>query len=129
MSRTLPDWPTLALGLGSLLVAGLTLGPVLTPRPTVPAVTHAALPAVQAAPGAEPPTYPTTSDVRPLISGRLNLNTATLEQLETLPKVGPSLAKKIVEGRPYRSLADLDAVKGVGEGTLKRLAPLVKFND
>ena len=50
------DWPTLALGIGTLLVAGLTLGPVLTPRPLVPSVTHAALPAVQPA-GTEPPTF------------------------------------------------------------------------
>lgn len=122
---------TWALGLGVAVVACLTLGPVVSPRPSVPTVTKVALPPVVAPqePVArqEPPTYPTTASIQPLISGRLNLNTATQEQLEALPNVGPSLAKKIIQGRPYRSLKDLDAVKGVGDSTLKRLAPLVTF--
>ncbi len=116
---------------GGLAVGGLTVVPALWPRPQVPTVTQVALPAVAQAPassnGEEPPTYPTTGSVTPLISGRLNLNTATLEQLEALPKVGPSLAKRIVEGRPYKSLADFDAVKGIGPSTLKTLTPLVTF--
>lgn len=116
-----------ALAAGTLLVSGLTLGPALLPRPQVPTVTRTALPPVQTPPSTEPPTYPATGSVTPLISGRVDLNTATLEQLEALPKVGPSLAKKIIAGRPYRSLADLDRVKGVGEATLRELAPLVKW--
>ena len=116
-----------ALAAGTLLVCGLTLGPALLPRPQVPTVTRTALPPVQAAANAEPPTYPTTASVTPLISGRVNLNTASQEQLEALPKVGPALAKKIIAGRPYHSLADLDRVKGVGEATLRTLTPLVKW--
>lgn len=114
------------LAAGTLLVGGLTLGPALLPRSQAPTVTRTTLPPVQA-PSAEPPTYPTTGSVTPLISGRVNLNTATQEQLEALPKVGPALAQSIVAGRPYRSLADLDAVKGVGEATLKELTPLVTW--
>lgn len=120
-----------ALASGTLLVGGLTLGPVLAPRPQVPAVTRTALPPVQSPQSGpasgEPPTYPTTASVTPLISGRVNLNTATQEQLEALPKVGPALAQKIIAGRPYRSLADLDNVKGVGEATLRELKPLVTW--
>lgn len=118
---------TAALGTGVLLVGALALGPVLAPRATVPTVTRVALPVVTTTASTAPPTYPTTKSVTPLISGLLNLNTATKEQLEALPKVGPSLAQRIIEGRPYRSLADLDAVKGVGEATLKTLAPLVTY--
>ena len=121
----------MALAAGTLLVGGLTLGPALLPRPQVPTVTRAALPPVQApaqmAAHGEPPTYPATGSVTPLISGRLNLNAATPEQLEALPGVGPALAKKIIAGRPYRSLADLDRVKGVGEATLRELTPLVNW--
>ena len=54
-------------------------------------------------------------------------NRSTEEQLEALPKVGPALAKRILEGRPYRSLADLDAVKGIGPSLLRTLEPLVSF--
>ncbi|GMA14459.1 competence protein ComEA [Deinococcus metallilatus] len=109
-----------------LVVAGLTLGPAFFPAAQAPAVTRVDLPPpaqVQAA----MPEYPTTVSVRPLISGRVNLNSASLEQLEALPKVGPSLAARIVAGRPYRSLADLDRVKGVGPAILQALTPLVTF--
>lgn len=116
---------TAALGAGVVLVGALSLGPVLRPTPHVPTVTRVALPAPARVDPA--PEYPTTASITPLISGKLNLNTATAEQLEALPKVGPSLAKKILEGRPYRSLDDLDVVKGVGPSTLKTLAPLVTF--
>ena len=121
-----PPW-TLALALGTLAVAGLTLGPALWPRPHAPQVMRAALAPVAAQMGTEPPTYATTASVRPLISGRLNLNTATEEQLEALPRVGPALAARLVAGRPYRSLADLDRVRGIGPAALERLAPLVSF--
>ncbi|GAA5512553.1 hypothetical protein Dcar01_01269 [Deinococcus carri] len=114
------------LASGLLTVAFLTLGPVLHPAPRVPTVTRVDLPPPRQAQAAAPE-YPTTASVQPLISGRVNLNSASLEQLEALPKVGPSLAARIVAGRPYRSLADLDRVKGVGPSTLAALAPLVTF--
>lgn len=109
-----------------LLVGALALGPALLPRPAVPTVTRVALPPATP-PSSEPPVYAATASITPLISGRVNLNTATQEQLEALPKVGPSMAKKIIVGRPYRSLADFDRIKGVGEATMKLLSPLVTY--
>lgn len=58
---------------------------------------------------------------------RVDLNHASLAELEALPRVGPVLAARIVEGRPYRRLADLDRVKGVGPATLTQLGPLVRW--
>ncbi|MGI0485639.1 helix-hairpin-helix domain-containing protein [Pantanalinema rosaneae CENA516] len=55
---------------------------------------------------------------------RVNLNTATQAELEALPGVGPSLAKRIIAARqrqPFRSLADLDRVSGVGPKLLTKL--------
>ncbi|THF84870.1 ComEA family DNA-binding protein [Deinococcus sp. KSM4-11] len=126
MSSSERSW-TVALTAGVLLVGGLTLGPALLSHPAVPTVTRTALPPVAEATTTEPPEYPTTASITPLISGRVNLNTASEAQLEALPKVGPSLAQKIIAGRPYRSLADLDRVKGVGVATLKTLSPLVTY--
>ncbi|MFF2296250.1 helix-hairpin-helix domain-containing protein [Arthrobacter sp. NPDC058127] len=61
--------------------------------------------------------------------GKVNLNTATAEELDTLPKVGPVLAKRIVEWRqqhgPFASVEDLDAVDGVGPKMMESLLPLV----
>ncbi|MGM7778617.1 helix-hairpin-helix domain-containing protein [Arthrobacter sp. KNU-44] len=61
--------------------------------------------------------------------GKLNLNTATVEELDALPKVGPVLAKRIVEWReqhgPFASVEDLDAVDGVGPKMMETLLPLV----
>lgn len=68
-----------------------------------------------------------TSHIRPVVSGPININTATLEQLVELPKVGPKLAQRIMEHRPYQSLKDLDQVKGIGEKMLSVLVPLVVF--
>lgn len=60
-------------------------------------------------------------------SGKLNLNTATEEQLMLLPTVGPSKAERIVAWRKkngsFRRTADLRRVKGFGYKTFKRLEP------
>ncbi|MGY2895394.1 competence protein ComEA [Deinococcus sp. UYEF24] len=111
--------------LAAALACGLwALWPVAFPAPRVPTVAHTELPMAQPAAA---PEYPATTSITPLVSGQLNLNTATEEQLESLPKVGPAMAARIVAGRPYRSLDDLDAVKGVGPSLMKTLSPLVTF--
>jgi len=59
----------------------------------------------------------------------LNLNTATQEQLELLPGVGPSTAKKILDARKakggFKSVEEIDEIRGIGEKTMEELRPLV----
>jgi competence protein ComEA len=63
------------------------------------------------------------------LSGKLNLNTATEEQLMMLPTVGPAKAERIVTWRKknggFKRTADLRRVKGFGYKTFKRLEPFL----
>lgn len=56
---------------------------------------------------------------------RININTATAEELQRLPGIGPTRAQAIVDDRaangPFRIPEDLTRVKGIGEGILQGL--------
>ncbi len=58
-------------------------------------------------------------------AARLNLNAASADDLATLPGIGPSYAKRIVEYRekngPFKRVEDLLNVQGIGEKTLERI--------
>jgi competence protein ComEA len=53
-------------------------------------------------------------------NGPVRLNHASLEELETLPGVGEATARRIVDGRPWRSWDALDRLPGVGPATLEK---------
>ncbi|MDQ7902927.1 ComEA family DNA-binding protein [Phytohabitans sp. ZYX-F-186] len=61
--------------------------------------------------------------------GKVNLNTATLAQLDTLPGVGPVLAQRILDHRekngPFRTVSDLRQVDGIGDTRYEQLKELV----
>ena len=65
----------------------------------------------------------------PSLAGKTNLNSAGIEELGALPKVGPVLAQRIVDWRrehgPFTSVEELDAVDGVGPKMMETLLPLV----
>ena len=61
--------------------------------------------------------------------GLVNVNTASLELLETLPGIGPSKAAAIIAERPFDTVEELERVPGIGPKTLATIAPLVKVRD
>ena len=58
----------------------------------------------------------------------INVNTATADELQRLPSVGPVTAQAIIAARmnaPFQTLQDLDKVKGIGPKTLEKLRSFV----
>lgn len=95
---------------GELILVGVTAPPGATGPDAAPA-------GPAAAPGGGLP------------SGKVNLNSATLAQLDTLPGVGPVLAQRILAHRDqqggFRSVGDLRQVDGIGDARYEQLKDLV----
>ena len=61
------------------------------------------------------------------VKGKVDLNTAELTALEDLPGIGPAAAKAIVDGRPWKSVDELDKIRGLGKNRIAALRDLVTF--
>ncbi len=57
---------------------------------------------------------------------KLDVNTATMEALQNIPGVGNVLARRIIDGRPYKNADDLRHVKGIGAKKYEKLRPYFK---
>lgn len=61
-------------------------------------------------------------------SNLININTASLAELDTLVGIGPATAEKIIENRPYTKIEDLKEVSGVGESKYEAIAEFITVN-
>lgn len=81
------------------------------------------------APSAAAAQPPATSPSAAAQKATINLNTATLDQLETLPGVGRKTAERIVEHRQksggFKKIEELMNIKGIGEKNFLKIKPLV----
>jgi len=64
---------------------------------------------------------------------RIDVNKAVDAELALLPGLGPSLAQRIVDDRaaygPFKSVDDLDRVRGIGKAIVERLRPYAVAQD
>ncbi len=99
---------------------------------STPAATAAGAPTTTSSAPATSAPPPTDHTKRATVDDPVTLNTATLDDLERLPGIGPKRAAAILELRQklgrFRQLEDLMRVKGVGRATLKKLRPIVKLD-
>jgi competence ComEA-like helix-hairpin-helix protein len=84
-------------------------------------------------PARPPAAAPSVAALRALRDGaRIEVNRASAADLELLPGVGPTLARRIVDHRnthgAFGAAADLLQVRGIGARTLERLTPLLAFS-
>ena len=69
--------------------------------------------------------------VKKEVSGVVNLNTATLQQLDLLPGIGEKAARRIIEHRqktPFTKVEDLRKVKGFGAKKFEKLKPFISVS-
>jgi competence protein ComEA len=95
---------------------------------------------IQVPESAPPITFPPETDeatpgqeTQPSSDGKININTASAEMLDSLPGIGPTIAQRIVEYRqdhgPFQKIVELTLVEGIGSAKLNQIYNLVKLED
>ncbi len=73
-----------------------------------------------ASPAAPPPS---TSKNERLFPAKFDINTATEKELRLIPGIGPVMARRIIDARPFRSADDLKKVNGIGDKKYADIRP------
>ena len=65
----------------------------------------------------------------PTAANPVNINSASEKELQQLTGIGPVLAKRIVEARPFKTKDELKNIHGIAHKTLERLRDQITVND
>jgi len=120
--------------LTELKKAGLSAKAIKDLKPFLaakPAAAPTALPAAQEAKKASEPAPAAQgkkTQPQPALVGPVDLNTADQKTLEALPGIGPAMAKRIVEARPFQNMDDLSRVKGLSKAKVAALKDKVTIS-
>src|SRR5256885_2257079 len=98
--------------------------PGLRPGPAHPGTSDRRRPVRKPRP---PAAAPTKGKKESTLPEPININTATLAELQKLPGIGPKLSQRIVDERtlrgPFKTVEELRRVAGIGVKTMDRLRP------
>lgn len=76
---------------------------------------------------------PTSTPQPPATPAKVNINTADARALEALPRIGPAMARRIVDYRqshgPFKTVDDLLDVPGIGPATLEAIRAFIAVSD
>jgi len=88
-----------------------------TPQPFAKGSPSISVTPAQAAP------IPSTSKNERLFPAKFEINTATEKELKLIPGIGPVMARRIIDARPFRSADDLKKVNGIGDRKYAQIRP------
>ena len=106
----------------ALLMCSFAIAPLAAQTTKKPATATAAKPATTAKPADASKAATTATKAGTEL---MDLNSATKEQLMTLPGIGEAYSKKIIDGRPYKMKTELKSKNIIPEATYEKIVALV----